>query len=169
MPPIRLLTTWSPACTNQGLFLAFGTGDVDGVERGALDAHRQRVLAVVRAAGAHLQPHAAAGILIAPVIPTRPHHVVVIALLGLWLGLQRRSWRVLLHFAVPAVVAVAGLLVWNHHMYGAWSIGGGYTGSADALTSSHAAAWTYVRDVAGTLGSPLRGPAPHWSAVSSTS
>ena len=42
-------------------------------------------------------------------------------------------------------------------MYGAWTIGGGYTGSADALTSSHAAAWTYVRDVAGTLGSPLRG------------
>jgi hypothetical protein len=99
-----------------------------------------------------------AGILIAPVVPTRPHLVVVIAIVGLWLALQRHSWRVLLHFAMPAIIALGGLLVWNDYIYGSVSIGGGYAGHAASLTSGNpSAAWRYIIDVAGTLGSPMRG------------
>ena len=98
-----------------------------------------------------------AGILVAPVIPTRPHLVVVIAILGLWLALHRRSWRVLLHFAVPALVSLAGLLAWNTYMYGTSTIGGGYAGHENALTGSTGTLWPFIRDIAGTVGSPLRG------------
>ena len=98
-----------------------------------------------------------AGLLIAPVIPTRPHLVVVIAVIGLWLAIKRRSWVTLTNFAVPAFVSLVALLAWNDHIYGTVTIGGGYAGREDALTGSDGAVWTFVRDVAGTLGSPLRG------------
>ena len=98
-----------------------------------------------------------AGLLLAPLILTRAHLAVVIAVIGIWLAWRRRSVRVLLHFAAPALLAVLALVAWNDFMYGTPSLVGGYAGKVEALPGHGDVLLRYLLNLAGAVGSPLRG------------
>lgn len=77
-----------------------------------------------------------AGIALSPLVLTRPHLTVVIAVLGLWESWTRRSMRPCLSLGIPAGFAVLALLLWNHWMFGAGTIGGAYIGVVSSATRS---------------------------------
>lgn len=97
------------------------------------------------------------GLALVPALMTRPHLAVVAATLGLLLSWRKRAVRPAIAIGVPSITAMALLVAWNTYYYGSPSIGGGYAGREDALTGQGAGNWAFVRDIAGTMGSPLRG------------
>jgi hypothetical protein len=98
-----------------------------------------------------------AGILLSPLVLIRPHLSVAIAIIGIWLGVNRRSGRVVAHFAVPAVISSLLLVLWNHYLYGQASIAGGYSGHVDTLPGHMWMPLRYIANIAAAAGSPLRG------------
>ncbi|MDQ1628892.1 MAG: hypothetical protein QOI54_2636 [Actinomycetota bacterium] len=96
--------------------------------------------------------YALSGLAMAPLVLTRPHLAVVIAVLGIWEAVIRRSLRPCLAMGAPAALAMVALLLWNRWMFHAASIGGGYTYAADNATRSP---WTgmeqFGENVAGAL------------------
>lgn len=76
-----------------------------------------------------------AGLFLAVGILGRPHIALVAAILGFGMAISRQHWRPLLEVAVPTVSALGVLLVWNHWMFGVWSIGGAYQGRTEAAVS----------------------------------
>jgi len=73
-----------------------------------------------------------AGAFLAVAMLGRPHVAIVAAVLGIGMAISRRAWRPLVEVAAPTVSALGVLLVWNHWMFGDWSIGGAYHGRAEA-------------------------------------
>jgi alpha-1,2-mannosyltransferase len=72
-----------------------------------------------------------AGFFLAAGMLGRPHLAVVAAVVGLGLTWSRRDLRPALRIALPTVAALVALSVWNHWMFGSWSLaGGGYGGKA---------------------------------------
>jgi hypothetical protein len=94
-----------------------------------------------------------AGLALAPLVLTRPHLAVVIAVLGLWEAADKRSLRPCLALGVPASVALATLVLWNRWLFGDSTLGGGgYTYAAsNAARSPWAAMDQFGINVAGTL------------------
>jgi alpha-1,2-mannosyltransferase len=91
----------------------------------------------------------------AAAVLTRPHLVVVPVVAAAWHVLRDRLWRAAFWLLLGALAGVALLLAYNHHVYGRWSLQGGYAITLDdALTRSPT---TLAGNVAGALFSPARG------------
>ena len=70
-----------------------------------------------------------AGVFIAVGMLGRPHLALVAAVLGLGLAWSHRRWAPAVRIALPTVASLGLLSVWNHWMFGNWSLtGGGYGG-----------------------------------------
>jgi alpha-1,2-mannosyltransferase len=65
----------------------------------------------------------------------RPHMALIAAVVGVGLGLTRRSFRPMLAVGTPAVLALGLVTVWNHWMFGVWSIGGAYGNKLESAAS----------------------------------
>lgn len=76
-----------------------------------------------------------AGCALAPAILTRSHLAVAIAVIGLWVGWERRSIRPVLALGGPAGTAVVLLVAWNGWYFGEPSIGGSYNGAISSAVS----------------------------------
>lgn len=93
----------------------------------------------------------------------RPHIALVAALLGLGLLWSRRSLRPAIGLAVPTVVTLGALAVWNHWMFGIWSVGGAYAGKGAAAAEGFSGSeewhgrFPQLVNVAGFLFSPDKG------------
>ena len=74
------------------------------------------------------------GLALAPALMTRPHLALVAFVLGVGLGLHRRSMRPAVAIGVPATAAVGVLVLWNRWMFGAATIGGAYAGKLETAT-----------------------------------
>jgi alpha-1,2-mannosyltransferase len=86
---------------------------------------------------------------------TRPHLAVAPAVAAAWHGVRDRSVRAALWLSAGIAVGLALLLAYNHHVYGAWSLRGGYGVTVGgALWRSPGA---LAVNVAGALLSPSRG------------
>jgi alpha-1,2-mannosyltransferase len=65
-------------------------------------------------------------IAIALCIPIRAHVAVLALVAGTWLAVRRRSAWPLLTFGGPAAIGVAALALYDHWIFGGWTIAGGY-------------------------------------------
>jgi hypothetical protein len=70
----------------------------------------------------------AASCAIALSVFVRAHLAVVALVAGVYLAIKQRSWRPLAVFGGPSVVALAGVLTYDHWAFGSWSLNGGYGG-----------------------------------------
>jgi hypothetical protein len=98
-----------------------------------------------------------AGIALAPAIATRPHLALVALVLGIGLGISERSLRAVVGIGVPSALGMAALISWNRWIFGAWSVGGAYTGHEQAMTTvpdSPAILLTWLTNAAGAFISP---------------
>jgi len=89
----------------------------------------------------------------------RPHVALIAAVVGVGISLHRRSAGPAVRIAIPTLGALLVLLMWNHWMFGVWSIAGSYENAADAATSSFSQGrWlSQLTNVAGFFVSPGRG------------
>jgi hypothetical protein len=93
-----------------------------------------------------------AGCALSPALLTRPHLAVVSAIVGIWIGLARRSPRATLAIGAPSVLALGLLLRWNNWYFGETSVGGPYHGAISAAVRPPTdAAMTFLANVAGTV------------------
>jgi hypothetical protein len=93
-------------------------------------------------------------------ILARPHIAVVAAVVGLYLSWRERSARPATLVGAGSVVGLVALLGLNSWTYQRLTLLGGYSGHAQALTSSLASgsvAWSYLVNSAGFLVSPFCG------------
>jgi alpha-1,2-mannosyltransferase len=67
-------------------------------------------------------------------IPVRAHLAVVPLIAGLWLTLRERALRPLIVFGAPSTLALALVSLYNHWMFGTWSLEGGYWYVASGLS-----------------------------------
>jgi alpha-1,2-mannosyltransferase len=56
----------------------------------------------------------------------RLHSAVIVAVVGLFVGLARRDLRVVVKVATPSLVSLAMMSIWTHWMYGTWNPTGSY-------------------------------------------
>jgi len=99
-----------------------------------------------------------AGLATMPALWTRPHLVVVAALVGVWLAVSLRRWTPLWAIGLPCLSGVAALVGWNAWYYGAPSLGGLYTYAVPHVTQSPADGGPLLAlNVAGVLVSPMSG------------
>jgi alpha-1,2-mannosyltransferase len=89
----------------------------------------------------------------------RPHIALVAAVVGIGISAFRRSPAPALRIAVPTMGALLFLLMWNHWMFGVWSVGGSYENAASAAAGSFSQGrWLgQLTNVAGFFFSPARG------------
>lgn len=94
----------------------------------------------------------------------RPHLAVVAALVGLGVGWTKRSAAPVVGIAVPTLVSLAAISVWNHWMFGVWSLtGAGYGGKISQAAQGYSGSSEYdvsgsqVLNIVGFLVSPARG------------
>ena len=106
----------------------------------------------------------AAGIFFAVGMLARPHLALIAAVVGIGLGLTQRRPKLVVAIAVPTLLALAVLSVWNHWMFGTWSLtGAGYAGKISSAATGYSGSSEY--DVSGSglvnalgfLVSPARG------------
>lgn len=95
-----------------------------------------------------------AGIALGLAMLGRPHVALIAAVLGVGMAIVQRSVRPVLAIGLPTVAALGLLTLWNRWMFGQFSIGGGYTGSAQAAVSTSQDPW---ENLLGFLLSPDRG------------
>ncbi len=105
------------------------------------------------------QRTALAALAVAAAIPARPHVATVALVLGVGLAWSHRSWRPLFVVGIPATIALAGVVAWNHLLYGHASVGGGYASYVENnLTSTSSSGVRFLAtNLAGFLFSPQRG------------
>ncbi|HEX4688379.1 MAG TPA: hypothetical protein VH228_16485 [Nocardioides sp.] len=93
-----------------------------------------------------------AGCALSPALLTRPHLAVVSAIVGIWIGLARRSPRATLAIGAPSVLTLGLLVRWNDWYFGTASVGGPYHGAiAAAVRPPTDAAVMFLTNVAGTV------------------
>jgi hypothetical protein len=98
-----------------------------------------------------------AGVALAPAIMTRPHLALVALVLGIGLTISERRVRPLLAIGVPTSLGMGALVCWNHWMFGAWSVGGAYTGHEQRITTvpdSFSVLIAWAQNAAGAFVSP---------------
>lgn len=104
-----------------------------------------------------------AGLFIGVGMLARPHLAIIAAVVGLGMAWSRRDVRPAIGLAVPTVASLGFLAVWNHWMFGTWSvIGSGYAGKAVAAVQGYSGASeevpsSQVLNVLGFFVSPARG------------
>ena len=110
------------------------------------------VLALLAAASARWWM---AGPAYALAVLTRPHLVLVPGVAALWHGLRDRAWRAALWLLGGGAAGLGLLLLYNHHLFGRWSLAGGYrTSVSESLVRSPL---PMLGNLAGALFSPSRG------------
>jgi hypothetical protein len=67
-----------------------------------------------------------ASIAIALCVPIRAHLAVFAAVAGIWFAVKHRSVKPLAVFALPSMLALEALSLYNHWIFGSWSLDGGY-------------------------------------------
>lgn len=67
----------------------------------------------------------------------RPHVALIAAAVGLGVGLSRRSLRIVLSTGLASALGLGLLVLWNHWMFGGWSVGGAYRGRVDAAMAGY--------------------------------
>jgi alpha-1,2-mannosyltransferase len=87
---------------------------------------------------------------------TRPHLVLVPVVAAAWHAVRDRLWRAALWLAAGAAAGLGLLVAYNHHVYGAWSLQGGYEDSVGDALGSRGLVGLAV-NLLGTLFSPARG------------
>jgi hypothetical protein len=93
-----------------------------------------------------------AGCALSPALLTRPHLAVVSAIVGIWIGLARRSPRATLAIGAPSVLTLGLLVRWNDWYFGTASVGGPYHGAiAAAVRPPTDTAVMFLTNVAGTV------------------
>ena len=86
---------------------------------------------------------------------TRPHLVVAPAVQAVWVASRGRLWRAACWLLLGCGLGLALLLLYNRHVYGGWSLSGGYAAPVgETLTN---APGFLLANVAGVLVSPTRG------------
>lgn len=82
-----------------------------------------------------------ASIAIALAVPVRAHLAVLALVAGIWYACRRRSIWPMITFGIPSLLAVGAVAAYNHWMFGAWSLGGGYNTyvTRDAMTLGNGA------------------------------
>lgn len=101
-----------------------------------------------------------AGLAFAPMMLTRTHLAAAALVVGCWIAWRRRSLWPVLQVGTPALAGMALLVLWNHHVWGSYSLGGsGYSYAARNALHGHGTnqALQLAREAAGTLVSPMRG------------
>jgi hypothetical protein len=96
-----------------------------------------------------------AGLAFAAAVLTRPHLVLAAAAAGAYYAWRERSLSALVRCAGGTAVGVAGLLVYNHQVFGSWSVLGGYDPSV--MQPEGVGPALLVINVLGGLFSPHRG------------
>lgn len=89
----------------------------------------------------------------------RLHIALIAAVVGLGLSWSRKSRWPAVGIAVPTIVALAGLSVWDHFVFGTWDPRGAYSGHtyASMVPGIRSGAIGQLQNVAGYLVSPDRG------------
>lgn len=88
----------------------------------------------------------------------RVHLAIVAAVVGLIMAWRRRDPMIALRVGLTSGLCMALLVIWNHYVFGAWSLRSGYGITADQLSGADGnIALDYVVNVAGFLVSPNRG------------
>jgi alpha-1,2-mannosyltransferase len=94
----------------------------------------------------------------------RPHLALVAACVGLGLGWAKRRPGPVVAVAVPTMASLAALSVWNHWMFGVWSLtGAGYGGKISQAAQGYSGSSEYgvsgsqILNIVGFLVSPARG------------
>ena len=98
-----------------------------------------------------------AGIALLPALLARPHLGVVALVIGLGLAASRHSVRPLVAFGGPGVGAIGILLLWNHHMFGAWNLLGTYSHHVQDLETPSVDIFDYGHDAFAAMFVPLQG------------
>jgi hypothetical protein len=97
------------------------------------------------------------GVALAPAIMTRPHLALVALVVGVGLAITERRLRPVVGIGVPTGLGMAALICWNRWMFGAWSVGGAYTGHQQAMTTvpdSPSVLLSWLTNAAGAFLSP---------------
>lgn len=89
-------------------------------------------------------------------ILVRPHVAVIAAVLGLYLAMRRRRALPAIGIGTGSAVGLGGLLLYNHHLFGSWTISAGYGGDFANNLFSTDVVW-FVRNVVLGLVSPVNG------------
>lgn len=84
----------------------------------------------------------------------RPHLALVAAVVGLGMGMVRKSARPAIAVAGPTLLSLGLLALWNRWMFGAFTVGGAYGGRTEAVAEGQESQWT---NYLGFLASPDRG------------
>ncbi len=138
--------------------VAFGTSTWS-VSADALWAHGpdQLFLAAGTAmlAGEHF---AGTGIGYGLAILTRTHLAVAAAVVGIWHSVVRRSPWPAVAVGIPTISAVAGVMLYVHHVFGGWNLHAGFAGPFPVVPSLESqGAGSLVENIAGFFISPDRG------------
>ncbi|HEX8004382.1 MAG TPA: hypothetical protein VF519_16975 [Mycobacteriales bacterium] len=86
---------------------------------------------------------------------TRPHLVVAPGAAAAWHALRDRWWRAVAFLLLGCAAGLALLLLYNHHVYGGWSLRGGYKATVGGTL--HRSPKALLTNLAGVLVSPSRG------------
>ena len=111
------------------------------------------------------------GVLFAPAVSTRPHLIVAIAAIGVFVAWKRRSFRILPALGIPGAVGLAVVIAFNWYQFGTATLSGGvysYAGhNAIAGTGGGLLASTgdWASMTLAFLVSPLRGVLPYSPVV----
>lgn len=112
-----------------------------------------------------------AGLLFAPAAATRPHLVVVIAIVGLFVAWSRRSLWPLFQLGIPAFAGLGAVVAYNMYAFGEKTLSAGsYQYATHNAISGYAgpttSMWhTWGTTLAGLLFSPMRGVLPYTPLV----
>jgi hypothetical protein len=100
-----------------------------------------------------------ASIAIALCVPIRAHLAVFAAVAGIWYAVRGRSVRPLAVFALPSMITLEVLSLYNHWMFATWSLDGGYQPYAtENIEGTHAGALTaFAKNILGSMVSLDRG------------
>jgi hypothetical protein len=87
----------------------------------------------------------------------RPHVALIAAVVGLGLAWSKRSPAIALRVGAVSALGFAALVVWNHYVFGNWSVQSGYGKSAETMVSGESTGIGFLENLAGFLVSPDRG------------
>jgi alpha-1,2-mannosyltransferase len=87
----------------------------------------------------------------------RLHAAIIVAVLGLFLGWQRRDLRVVLRIAFASGAFLFAYAAWTRWMYGTWNPSGVYGSSTSEIVSSGSHYWFDVPNQLGMWVAPDRG------------
>jgi hypothetical protein len=84
---------------------------------------------------------------------------VIAAVVGLYLGWRRKDFRIVIRIGASSALGLVMLAVWNHAVFGSWSLRGGYNGyvTENILSPANTTPFYKFANVLGFLAAPDRG------------